>query len=117
GRMNSGTMPILFDPRIGGSLVGHLLGAMSGGAIARKASFLLGQEGELLFDEGIRILDDPHRPRGLRSKPFDGEGVATRPMPVVDRGRLGPWLLNAAAARQLGLETNGHATRGAGGSP
>ena len=117
GRLRSGTMPVLFDPRIGGSLVGHLLSAMSGPAVARKTSFLLGREAEPLFAEDVVIVDDPHRRRGLKSKPFDGEGVATRPGRLVDRGRLTGWLLNAASARQLGLETSGHATRGIGGSP
>jgi PmbA protein len=65
----------------------------------------------------VTIVDDPHRPRGLRSKPFDGEGVATRPGRLIDRGRLTGWLLNSASARQLGLETNGYATRGIGGAP
>ena len=117
GRLPSGTMPVVFDPRVGGSLLSHLLGAISGPAVARKTSFLLGREDELLFDEAIEILDDPHRPRGLRSKPFDGEGVATAPMKLIDGGRLTGWLLNSASARQLGLETNGHATKGMGGSP
>ena len=113
----SGTMPVLFDPRVGGSLVGHLLGAMSGPSIARKTSFLLGREEEAIFGDGIVIVDDPHRRRGLRSKPFDGEGVATAPRRLVEGGRLTGWLLNCASARQLGLETNGYATRGIGGAP
>jgi PmbA protein len=117
GRLRSGTMPVLFDPRIGGSLVGHLLAAMSGPAVARKTSFLLGRESEPLFAGDIVIVDDPHRRRGLRSKPFDGEGVATRPSRLIDGGRATGWLLNAASARQLGLETSGHATRGIGGAP
>lgn len=117
GRVPSGAMPILFDPRIGGSLIGHLVAAMSGPSIARRTSFLLGHENEPLFPTGIRIVDDPHRRRGLKSKPFDGEGVATRPRELVSDGRLGGWLLNAASARQLGLETTGHATRGVGGAP
>jgi PmbA protein len=117
GKIPSGTMPVLFDPRAGGSLLGHLLSAMTGPAVARRTSFLLGHEDDLLFPESVTIVDDPHRPRGLRSKPFDGEGVATRPAPLVDRGRLTGWLLNSASARQLGLETNGYATRGIGGAP
>jgi len=116
-KLPSGTMPIVFDPRVGGSLVSHLLGAMSGPAVARRTSFLLGREEEAILPEAITILDDPHRVRGLRSRPFDGEGLATRPHALVERGRLTGWLLNSAAARQLGLEPNGHATRGIGGAP
>jgi PmbA protein len=116
-RLASGTMPVLFDPRVGGSLIACLLGAMSGPAIARKTSFLLGRETEQLFDPSIVIVDDPHRRRGLRSKPFDGEGVATAPRRLVENGLLTGWLLNSASARQLGLETSGHANRGIGGAP
>jgi PmbA protein len=117
GRLASGTMPVVFDPRVGGSLLGHLVGAMTGPGIARKTSFLLGREEEAIFPESIVIVDDPHRRRGLRSKPFDGEGVATAPRRIVDGGRLTGWLLNSASARQLGLESTGHATRGSSGAP
>lgn len=116
-RVPSATLPILFDPRVGGGLVSSLIGAMSGAAIARRTSFLLGREGERIFPEAIRIIDDPHRLRGLRSRPFDGEGVATRRTLLVEDGRLGLWLTNSASARQLGLETSGHAARSVGGSP
>ncbi|MBC2665094.1 TldD/PmbA family protein [Novosphingobium flavum] len=117
GKLASGQMPVVFDPRVGGSLVGHLLGAMAGSAIARKASFLVGRDGEQLFDSAITILDDPHRRRGLRSKPFDGEGLATAPRALVEQGRLTGWLMNSAAARQLGGRPTGHAARGGGGAP
>ncbi|MGZ8337310.1 MAG: TldD/PmbA family protein [Allosphingosinicella sp.] len=117
GKLRSGTMPILFDPRVGHSLIGHLISAMSGSAVARKTSFLLGHEEDEILPPDILIVDDPHRVRGLRSKPFDGEGVATSARRLVDGGRLNGWLLNSAAARQLGLETTGHATRGIGGGP
>merc|ERR1711969_326990 len=73
--------------------------------------------GEQLFDGGIEILDDPLRPRGLASKAVDGEGLPTAPSKLVEQGRPTGWLLNVASARQLGLEPNGHATRGVGGSP
>jgi PmbA protein len=117
GKLPSGVMPVVFDPRVGASLLGHLLGAMGGAAIARRTSFLLGREEEPLFPEHVSIIDDPHRRRGLRSRPFDGEGVATRRRALIDRGRLNGWLLNAASARQLGLPVNGHASRGVGGPP
>lgn len=68
GRMKSGPMPVVLDPRVGGSLVGHLLGAMSGASIARRASFLIGRLEEQLFDSAVRIVDDPLRPRGFRSR-------------------------------------------------
>lgn len=116
-RVPSGTMPIVYHPRVGGSLIGHLLGAITGAAIARKTSFLLGREGEPVFAENVFITDDPHRLRGLRSKPFDGEGLATRARELVSAGRITGWLLDSASARQLGLEPTGHATRGIGGSP
>ena len=117
GKLASGTMPVLFDPRVGGSLIGPLLGAMSGPAIARKTSFLLGREDEACSPRASSIVDDPHRRRGLKSKPFDGEGVATGRRRLIDGGRLTGWLLNSASARQLGLETTGHASRGIGGAP
>jgi PmbA protein len=117
GKLASGAMPVVFDPRVGGGLVGHLIGAITGSAIARKTSFLLGREGEPVFPEAITIRDDPHKSRGLRSKPFDGEGVETRPRNLVEAGRLTGWLMDSASARQLGLRPTGHAARGVGGPP
>ncbi|MGE3690344.1 MAG: TldD/PmbA family protein [Novosphingobium sp.] len=117
GRLKSGPMPVLFDPRVGGSLIGHLLGAMSGSAIARRASFLLDREEQLLFDSAVVIADDPHRLRGHRSRPFDGEGLATAPRNLVEQGRVSGWLMDSASARQLGKQPTGHASRGHGGAP
>jgi PmbA protein len=116
-RLPSGTMPVLFDPRVGDSLLGHLVAAISGPAVTRRTSFLLDKEGEPVFPEGIAVRDDPHRPRGLRSKPFDGEGLATRPSNLVEAGRLTGWLLDSASARQLGRAPTGHAVRGSAGGP
>ena len=117
GRLNSGPLPVVFDPRVGGSLVGHLTGAMAGSAIARRSSFLLGHEGEQLFAPGITIHDDPLRRRGLSSRPFDGEGLPTAARDLVRAGQLTGWLMDSAAARQLGQQPTGHAVRGAGGAP
>ena len=117
GTLSSGPMPVVFDPRVGGSLIGHLIGAMSGSAIARRASFLLDRLDERLFDTAVVIIDEPHRPKGLRSRPFDGEGLATAPRNLVEGGRVTGWLLDCASARQLGLPPTGHASRGHGGAP
>ena len=115
--MASGPRPVVFSPRVGGSLVGHLIGAISGASITRKASFLLGHEGEQVFARGITIHDDPHRVRGLRSRPFDGEGLPTAPRALVEDGKITGWLLDSASARQLDRAPTGHAVRGHGGSP
>ena len=116
-RVASGTMPVMFDPRVGGSLLGHLIGAISGQAIARKTSFLCGALGTRVFASGVSIHDDPHRPHGLRSRPFDGEGLPVSPTAIVEAGMLETWLLDSASARQLGLEPTGHAARGTSGGP
>jgi PmbA protein len=115
-RLKSGPMPVVFDPRVGGSLLGHLVSAMSGPSIARRASFLLDRLDDALFAADIVIEEDPLRPRGLRSRPFDGEGLATIPRILVENGKLTGWLLESASARQLGLVPTGHASRG-GGAP
>ena len=117
GRVKSGPLPIVFDPRVSGTLIGHLLGAMSGSAIARRASFLLGREDAQLFDSAITLIDDPHRQRGQRSKPFDGEGLPTARRELIQAGRITTWLMDSAAARQLGREPTGHAARAASGAP
>ena len=117
GSLKSGPLPVVFDPRVGGTLIGHLLGAISGAAIARRASFLLDREGAPLFDSAVVIADDPHRPRGLRSRPFDGEGLPTSARNLVEGGRVTGWLMDCAVARQLGLAPTGHAARGASGAP
>ncbi|MEJ6011242.1 TldD/PmbA family protein [Novosphingobium aquae] len=117
GKLGSGSMPVVFDPRVSGTLIGHLLGAIAGSSIARRSSFLLGKEDEQLFDPVISIHDDPLRPRALRSRPFDGEGLPTAPRALVEGGRLTGWLMDSASARQLGKEPTGHASRGASGAP
>ncbi|WP_119419459.1 TldD/PmbA family protein [Desertibaculum subflavum] len=116
-KMPSQAVPIVFDPRVAGSMLGHLAGAVTGPAVARGTSFLKDRLHKPVFAPGIQVIDDPHRKRGLRSKPFDGEGVATQRTVLIDNGELTTWLLDSASARQLKLKSTGHAARGTGGPP
>jgi PmbA protein len=116
-KVPTGRVPVVFDPRVAGSLVGHLASAINGTAIVRKTSFLMDKMGERLFRPGVRVVDDPLRRRGLRSRPFDGEGIAGRPLAIVEDGVLRSWLLDSATGRELGLPTTGHAQRGVSSAP
>jgi PmbA protein len=116
-KIASTTAPVVFENRLAASLLGPLVGAVSGPAIARGVSFLKDKLGQSVFAKGVEVFDDPHRLRGLGSSPFDDEGVANGPVKLIDDGVLTTWLLNTASARQLGLETTGHASRGLAGPP
>ena len=111
-KVSTRKVPVVFEPRIAGSLVSHLASAANGASVARKTSFLRDKMGQKLFADGIAIIDDPLRRRGLRSHPFDGEGVKARKLALVEDGILRSWLLDCATARELGLATTGHAQRG-----
>ncbi|MBV9532514.1 MAG: TldD/PmbA family protein [Bradyrhizobium sp.] len=110
-------IPVVYDPRVSGSLVGHLVSAVNGASIARKTSFLKDKLGEQLFADNIRIIDDPLRRRGLRSQPFDAEGVSVKELAIIEKGVLISWLLDCATARELKLSTTGHAHRGVSSPP
>ncbi len=116
-KIDSAVMPVVFDPRVARSLIGHLAAAIKGPAVARGTSFLGERMGAQLFSDGLAVIDDPHRQRGLRSKPFDAEGLPTGARRVIDDGRLTTWLLDLRSARQLSVAPTGHAARGAGGPP
>jgi len=116
-RVKSQSVPVVFDPRVSAGLLGHFAGAISGAGIARGVSFLKEFMGKQVFASGISIIDDPHRIRGQRSKPFDGEGVRSHRRAIIENGVLTTWLLDTASAKQLGLTTTGHAARGTGGPP
>ena len=116
-RPKPGRMPVLFDPRVSHTLLAHLAGAISGSSVARKSSFLQDKLGERVLSEGVTIVDDPLRLRGVRSRPFDGEGLSVGLMTVVSGGRLQSWMADSASARQLGIEPTGHASRGVGSEP
>jgi PmbA protein len=116
-RPETGKVSVVYDPRVSAGLIGHMIGAISGPSIARGTSFLKDKLGQQIFPAAITIIDDPHRRRGLRSKPFDGEGIPNRRRALVDKGVLTTWLLDLRSARQLGLASTGHAARGTSGPP
>lgn len=111
-KIASTTAPVIFDNRMAGQIVSPAIGAISGPSIARGTSFLKDRMGQRVFAEGVTLIDDPFRPRGMGSTPFDDEGAMVQKRALFDDGVLTTWLLNSASARQLGLETTGHASRG-----
>ena len=113
----SGRFPVIFDPRVSGSLLRHLAGAVNGAAVARGTSFLKDSLDKEILPRDITVFDDPHRPRGLRSRPFDGEGLANKRRAIIDRGRLTGWILDLGSGRQLGLSSTGNASRGTASPP
>jgi PmbA protein len=116
-RPRPGKYPVIFDPRVSGGLLTHFAAAITGGAVARKASFLQDRLHERVFAQGVTIRDDPLRLRGVRSRPFDGEGVRVTPADLVADGILETWIADSASARQLGIQPTGHAARSVGGAP
>lgn len=116
-RIDGGKMPILFDPRVANSLLGHFVAAINGASITRQSSFLLDALGTQVFARGVTIHDDPLRRRGLRSRAFDGEGLGVEALDLVADGKLMTWLADSASARQLGIAPTRHAVRGVSGAP
>lgn len=113
----TGAYPVLFDERVSSSLIGHLLGAANGAAIARGSSWLLNALGEEVLPKGMSLIEDPHRARVSGSRPFDAEGLATQKRAIVKDGILQGWTLDLANARKLGMESSANAARGVGGPP
>lgn len=116
-KVETGQVPVIYDPRVSRSIIGHLASAVSGTAVARGTTFLKDSLNQEIFPTSVNIIDDPLRKRGLRSKPFDGEGLATQPTNIIQDGRLTTWVMDLRSARQLGLESTGHASRGTSGPP
>jgi PmbA protein len=116
-RVKAGPMAVLFDARVATTLLGHFVGAINGAAITRQSSFLLDALGTQVFAKGVTIHDDPSRPRGLRSRSFDCEGLPVLALDLIAEGVLTTWLTDSASARQLGLAPTGHAVRGVSGAP
>lgn len=116
-RPRSARLPVVYHPRVAASLLGHLANAVNGAAIARGTSFLRDALGTRVLPERMTVWDDPLRPRGPRSRPFDGEGQPGARRALVEDGVLTTWLLDSRSAAQLGLASTGHAARGTGGPP
>lgn len=116
-KLASQTAPIYFEPRVSRSLLGAFASAISGSAIARGTSFLKGDLGKKIFGDSIRITDDPLLPRGLATRAFDAEGIATPKRDFVENGTLTSWVMDTRSANQLGLKTTGHAARGLASAP
>jgi PmbA protein len=113
----TGQLPVVFDRRVSGGLIGYLAGAVSGSAVARGTTLLKDKMHQQVFNKNITIVDDPFVRRGNRSHPFDGEGVTPQKRNIIENGILTGWVLDIATARQLGLKTTGNAGRGASSPP
>ncbi|MEM0899805.1 MAG: TldD/PmbA family protein [Pseudomonadota bacterium] len=111
-KMPTGSVDVVFDPRVARGILGHVSAAINGAAVARKSSFLRDKMGEQILHENINIIDQPHIVRGPGSRPFDGEGVAGETLSMVENGVLNHWFLSSSVGRELGLPTNGRGTRG-----
>ena len=111
-KVKSQSVPVIYDRRVASSLIGHLLGAINGAAIARGTSFLKESMGQQVFGPHITIVEDPHMLRGHGSRPFDGEGLACTKRNLIADGVLTGWILDLRAARQLGLAPTGQGSRG-----
>jgi len=108
-RLGTCQVPVIFQAEVARGLLGHLLRALSGGSLYRKASFLLDHLGKQIFPANVRIDERPHLPGGLGSAPFDNEGVATASREIVHQGILQGYVLDSYAARRLGMQTTGNA--------
>lgn len=113
----TGTFPVLYDERVAASLIGHLLSAINGEAVARGASWARRLMDKAVLPAGLSLTEDPHRRRGPSSRPFDAEGLPTRAKALVADGVLQSWVLDLSTARRLGLASTGNAARGTGGPP
>lgn len=112
-KAKTGPVTVVYDPRVARGIAGHLAGAINGASVARKTSFLRDMMGKQVASAAVTVTDDPLKPRGQASRPFDGEGVQGAALTMVDKGVLNHWFLSTSAARELGLETNGRGARSA----
>ncbi|MBV8060339.1 MAG: TldD/PmbA family protein [Alphaproteobacteria bacterium] len=116
-KMPTGQLPVVFDRKVANGLLRSFVSAINGAAVARGTSYLKDCMGQRIFPEAVTITDDPFKPQGLRSRPFDVEGLQATPRKLIDNGVLTGWIMDLRSARQLGLNSTGHASRGTGGPP
>jgi PmbA protein len=116
-RPRTGAFPVILEERVAASLMGHLVAAANGSAVARGASWLRDAMGEPVLPDDLTLVEDPYRPRVSSSRPFDAEGLPTRAAPIVEGGRLARWVLDLSTARRLGLSSTANAQRGTAGPP
>ncbi|MDK9721531.1 MAG: metallopeptidase TldD-related protein [Rhodospirillales bacterium] len=116
-KMPTAKVPVVYESRVARSLLGHFAGAINGASIARGTSFLKDKMGQPVFAKGLRVIDDPHRLRGLKSRPCDAEGLPNQRLNLIKDGVLTSWVLDLRSARQLGLKSTGHAARGTSSPP
>ncbi|MDP7668871.1 MAG: metallopeptidase TldD-related protein [Rhodospirillales bacterium] len=116
-KAQSARLPVVYDPRVARGVLSHLASAINGASVARGTTFLKDRMEKAIMPASVTVVDDPLRRRGLRSRPFDGEGVAQRRFEVVRGGVLTTWILDSRSARQIGMQTTGHAARGTSSPP
>ncbi|HUG38276.1 MAG TPA: TldD/PmbA family protein, partial [Candidatus Limnocylindrales bacterium] len=116
-RVRTNEVPVIFDARSARSLLANLVACLSGYAVYRGSSFLANRLGERIASANVTVIDDGRLPGGLGSRPFDGEGQATRRNRVIEGGRLETWLLDVYSARKLGMASTGNASRSPGSGP
>ena len=110
-------VPVIYDPRVSGGIIRHFASGINGSSVSRGTSFLKESMGQNVFSDGVNIIDDPHRNRGLRSKPFDAEGLPNAKKYLAEDGVLKTWVMDLASSRQLGLSSTGNAARGTASPP
>src|SRR6267154_1057348 len=116
-KVKTAHVPVVLDPMVATSMIGHIFEGINGDSIYRGASFLAGKLGEKIAGPNVTVVDDGTMPGGFGTTPFDGEGNPTRRTVVIDNGILKSYLLNTYTAKKLGLETTANASRGLAGTP
>jgi len=116
-KVKTAHVPVVLDPMVASSILGHIFEGINGDSVYRGASFLAGKLGQKIAGDQVTIIDDGTMPGGFGTSPFDGEGIPTRRTVVIENGVLRSYLLNTYTAKKLGLQTTANASRGLAGTP